>query len=172
MTPVIAIIGRPNVGKSTLFNALTRTRDALVADFPGLTRDRKYGDIDLDGMHAHLVDTGGMFGEEGLLTDLMDQQIGQAMDESHLVLFVVSARDGLIHDDREILKRIRNQQKPVLLIVNKSEGLIDEIAIADFYQLGIKDMLAISSAHRKGMSNIHEYLCEFVYSHADEFTTP
>ena len=106
MTPIIAIVGRPNVGKSTLFNALTNTRDALVADMPGLTRDRQYGDLELEDFQTTLIDTGGMLGDEGALTELMDQQIIQAIEEAHLVLFVVSARDGLVGDDERILERL------------------------------------------------------------------
>lgn len=158
MTPIIAIVGRPNVGKSTLFNALTKTRDALVADMPGLTRDRQYGDADLNGLNATLIDTGGMFGDEGQLTELMDQQIADAIDEAHLVLFVVSARDGLLSHDEMILQRIRTSQKPILLLINKAEGLTDAIALADFYQLGISQMLAISSSHRKGLNELRQQL--------------
>lgn len=158
MTPIIAIVGRPNVGKSTLFNALTQTRDALVADMPGLTRDRQYGDVDLNGLNATLIDTGGMFGDEGQLTELMDRQIIDAIDEAHLILFVVSARDGLLSHDEMILQRIRTSEKPILLLANKSEGLTDAIALGDFYQLGIPQMLAISSSHRKGINDLRQQL--------------
>ncbi len=158
MTPVIAIVGRPNVGKSTLFNALTQTRDALVADLPGLTRDRQYGDMDLGELQATVIDTGGMFGDEGGLTSMMDGQILQAMEEAHLVLFVVSAKEGLLTHDEMILDRIRQSQKDILLLVNKSEGLVNEIAVAEFYQMGVTELLAISSAHRKGLTELKNTL--------------
>ncbi len=150
MTPIIAIVGRPNVGKSTLFNALTNTRDALVADMPGLTRDRQYGELELEDYQTTLIDTGGMLGDEGELTELMDQQIIQAIEEAHLVMFVVSARDGLVCDDERILERIRMAAKPILLLVNKAEGQVNEMALAEFYQLGVIELMAVSSAHRKG----------------------
>ena len=167
MTPTIAIVGRPNVGKSTLFNALTKTRDALVADLPGLTRDRQYGDADLDGMNATLIDTGGMFGDEGDLTELMDDQIIQAMEEAHIVLFVVSAKDGLISHDELILDRIRQSQKDILLLANKAEGMVNEMALADFYQLGITEMLAASSAHRKGLTELKEFIKSYFEAKAE-----
>src|SRR5690554_4598149 len=122
MSAVITIIGRPNVGKSTLFNTLTERRDALVADLPGLTRDRQYGQMTLHDMTATLVDTGGMLGDEGELTELMDEQIMQAVEEADLLLFVVSAKDGLVGDDENILNRVRPYHKPTWLLVNKAES--------------------------------------------------
>jgi GTP-binding protein len=172
MTPVIAVVGRPNVGKSTLFNALTNTRDALVADLPGLTRDRQYGDIELPDFQATLVDTGGMLGDEGQLTEMMDDQIMRAVEEADLVLFVVSARDGLLGDDERILKRIRQVNKDTWLLVNKAEGQVNEMALAEFYQLGIDQMLAISAAHRKGLAElkttINDHFREQAGSMADQ----
>ncbi|WP_223787838.1 ribosome biogenesis GTPase Der [Marinicella meishanensis] len=170
MTPVVAIVGRPNVGKSTLFNALTQTRDALVADWPGLTRDRQYGQLELADYQATLIDTGGMLGDEGELTELMDQQIMQAIDEAHLVMFVVSARDGLVGDDERILERIRSTEKPVLLLANKAEGQINEVALAEFYQLGVADVLAVSSAHRKGLQELLAFINEHCKTHQAQFT--
>ena len=161
MLPVIAVVGRPNVGKSTLFNALTNTRNALVADLPGLTRDRQYGDIELTDFQATLIDTGGMLGDEGQLTELMDQQILTAIDEADLVLFVVSARDGLVGDDEKILQRIRQTEKPIMLLANKAEGQVDEMALADFYQLGVGSMLSVSAAHRKGLAELKNQLNQF-----------
>ena len=170
MMPIIAVVGRPNVGKSTLFNALTNTRNALVADLPGLTRDRQYGEFELTDFQATLIDTGGMLGDEGLLTDLMDQQIITAIEEADLVMFVVSARDGLMGHDERILHRIRQTEKPILLVVNKSEGRVDEMALAEFYQMGIENMIAISSAHRKGLTELKHYLNSYFKSAAVEFT--
>ncbi len=170
MTPVIAIVGRPNVGKSTLFNALTNTRDALVADMPGLTRDRQYGELELADFKTTLIDTGGMLGDEGELTELMDQQIIQAIEEAHLVLFVVSAREGLVGDDERILERIRMAAKPILLLANKAEGQVNEMALAEFYQLGVVDLLAVSSAHRKGLGDLKLYLNDFFKANEAAFT--
>lgn len=171
MTPIIAIVGRPNVGKSTLFNALTNTRDALVADMPGLTRDRQYGDLELEDFQATLIDTGGMLGDEGELTELMDHQIMQAIDDAHLVLFVVSARDGLVGDDERILDRIRSAQKPILLLANKAEGQVNEVAMSEFYQMGIVEMMAVSSAHRKGLTELKSKLNDYFKVNEEQFTT-
>ncbi|VAW47902.1 GTP-binding protein EngA [hydrothermal vent metagenome] len=168
-TRLIAIVGRPNVGKSTLFNALTNTRDALVADMPGLTRDRQYGELELEDFQTHLIDTGGMLGNEGALTELMDQQIIQAIEEAHLVLFVVSARDGLVGDDERILERIRMATKPILLLVNKAEGQVNEIALAEFYQTGVIELMAVSSAHRKGLAELKLYLNDYFKANEQQF---
>jgi len=170
MMPVIAVVGRPNVGKSTLFNALTETRNALVADLPGLTRDRQYGEVILEDFQATLIDTGGMLGEEGELTDMMDKQILLAIEEAELVMFVVSARDGMVGDDQLILNRIRQTEKPILLVVNKSEGLVNEMALADFYQLGLEHMISVSSAHRKGLSDLKSVLNSYFCDFAKQFT--
>jgi GTP-binding protein len=171
MMPVIAVVGRPNVGKSTLFNALTNTRDALVADLPGLTRDRQYGEVSLTDFQVTLIDTGGMLGDEGQLTDLMDEQIMRAIEEADLVLFVVSARDGLVGDDERILRRIRQVSKPTWLLANKAEGQIDEMALAEFYQLGIEPLIAISAAHRKGLNELRQSLNDHFSQHAEAFQT-
>ncbi len=162
MSAVITIVGRPNVGKSTLFNTLTESRDALVADLPGLTRDRQYGEINLGEITATLVDTGGMLGDEGELTELMDEQIMQAVEEADLLLFVVSAKDGLVGDDEKILYRIRPYSKPVWLLANKAESKDPDMALADFYQLGIETLYAISTAHRRGISELKNQLTNFL----------
>lgn len=167
MAAVITIVGRPNVGKSTLFNTLTESRDALVAAVAGLTRDRQYGEIKLNDITANLVDTGGMLGDEGELTDLMDEQIMQAVEEADLLLFVVSAKDGLMPDDLQILARIRPFAKPTWLIVNKSESSEPEMALADFYQTGIHTMLAISTAHRQGIRELREQLEAYISKHIE-----
>jgi len=162
MSAVITIVGRPNVGKSTLFNTLTDSRDALVADLPGLTRDRQYGEITVNDMTATLVDTGGMLGDEGELTELMDEQIMQAVEEADLLLFVVSAKDGLVGDDEEILNRVRIYNKPIWLLANKAESKDPDLALADFYQLGIDTLFALSTAHRRGITEIKIRLTEFL----------
>lgn len=157
MLPVIAIVGRPNVGKSTLFNALTRTRDALVADFPGLTRDRQYG---ICQVHCQclLVDTGGLVSqaEEEGIEYLTAKQVHQAIEESQLVLFVVSARDGLMAADRDIANLLRKSGKPVLVLANKVDGMDAATATLDFASLGMGDAVAVSAEHRQGLDDIME----------------
>ena len=123
MIPVIALVGRPNVGKSTLFNRLTRTRDALVADVPGLTRDRKYGDGRMGNRPFIVIDTGGLSGESEDLDGLMAQQSWQAINEADLVFFLVDGRTGLTAADEMIAMALRRTGKPAVLVVNKTDGL-------------------------------------------------
>ena len=151
MLSVVAIVGRPNVGKSTLFNALTRTRDALVADLPGVTRDRQYGIARVGRSPCVLVDTGGLVSQAEGIDYLTARQVHQAINESQLVFFVVSARDGLVAEDREIASVLRKAGKPVLLIANKTDGLEAETALTDFASLGMGPAQGISSEHRHGL---------------------
>ena len=145
--PVIALVGRPNVGKSTLFNRLTRSRDAIVADFPGLTRDRQYGTGRL-GKHPYIVvDTGGLSGEDEGVDPLMAGQVRSALEEADAVLFLVDGRQGLVPADEQIANYIRLFDKPVQVVVNKAEGFDHDVATSDFFQLGLGKPLAISSAH-------------------------
>lgn len=123
MLPLVALVGRPNVGKSTLFNVLTRSRNALVADQPGLTRDRQYGVCRLGERPFMVVDTGGIGSEEGSLGERAEVQSWAAVDEADVLLFIVDARAGITPDDSEILRRLRRQSKPVILAVNKTDGL-------------------------------------------------
>ena len=145
MLPVIALVGRPNVGKSTLFNYLTRSRDALVADLPGLTRDRRYGFGRVGPAPYIVVDTGGLGGETRGLEGLMARQTLRALDESDLVFFIVDAREGVTAADEEVAALLRSRGAETRLIVNKAEGLEPGMAAADFfnrsirYYLGIKD---------------------------------
>jgi GTP-binding protein len=151
--PVIALVGRPNVGKSTLFNALTRSRDALVAALPGLTRDRIYG-FGRVGDSAYLVvDTGGLTRGDAI-TEFIARQTDQAIAESDLVLFVVDARAGLVGEDRSVAERLRRSGKPVLLVVNKSEGLDTGTAAADFFSLGFTTIQTVSAAHGHGINDL------------------
>jgi len=161
MVPVIAIVGRPNVGKSTLFNMLTYTRDALVADFPGLTRDRQYGYLELEEKNAILIDTGGLLGDEGNLSELMNSQVTSAIDESNLILFLVDAKAGLMEDDKSILKSLRNSKKPILLLVNKVDGNDEDLALLDFYQLGIESIMPIAAVHKRNIGHLRETLESF-----------
>ena len=156
MLPVVAIVGRPNVGKSTLFNALTRTRDALVADMPGVTRDRQYGISDVGERPCVLIDTGGLVAQAEGIDYLTARQVHQAIDESHLVLFVLSARDGLTHEDREIAQLLREHDRPVLLVGNKTDGTNPDIALAEFAALGMGPALAVAASHRQGMQSLME----------------
>jgi len=136
-TPVIALVGRPNVGKSTLFNRLTRTRDALVADFAGLTRDRKYGRALLSGHPFIVIDTGGLTGGEAGVDAMMAEQSKAAIDEADVVLFMVDAAEGLAASDDVIAALLRRTDKPVWLMANKIDGQNADVVLADFYALGL-----------------------------------
>jgi len=149
--PVLAIVGRPNVGKSTLFNALTRSRDALVADRPGVTRDRNYGIGRVGERRCVLVDTGGLGGSPDPLARLSAEQADTALDEAHVVLFVVDARDGLNAEDEAIAARLRTRGKPVLVVANKVDGLDAASASAEFHELAFDGVAPISAAHRRGL---------------------
>ncbi len=161
MLPVVALVGRPNVGKSTLFNILTHTRDALVADFPGLTRDRQYGILELEENNAILIDTGGLLGDEGNLSELMNSQVSSAVEEAHLILFIVDAKAGLMEHDKKIIKGLRHTNKPILLLVNKIDGQDESTVLLDFYQLGIENILAIAAAHKRNIGYLREELDKF-----------
>ena len=152
MLPLVALVGRPNVGKSTLFNALTRTRDALVHDEPGVTRDRNYGVCRLlEGRPFVLVDTGGIAGEDEGLAGATARQSRAAAEEADLILFVVDGREGASALDDDILRWLRKQSKPTLLVVNKSDGIDLQTALAEFARYGLGDALPVSSAHRTGI---------------------
>lgn len=158
MKPVIALVGRPNVGKSTLFNRLTRSRDALVADFSGLTRDRIYGSVNSDGCSFMLIDTGGLTEQSDNMSDLMRKQAQLAIEESDLVIFLVDGRAGLTAGDQIIVKDLRNVDKPILLVVNKSEGEQREIIAAEFYSLGLGEPVVISASQGRGITNLMDSL--------------
>lgn len=166
--PTLALVGRPNVGKSTLFNRLTHRRDALVANVPGLTRDRRYGRADIDQHLVMLIDTGGLLGEFSELTSALEQQAEFALEEADAVLFMVDARDGLTAADEEIADRIRRLGKPVLLIVNKMDGIDLNQAIADFSTLGLADSLYISATHGRGLTELTEWLDKTPLAESEE----
>lgn len=152
MKPVIALVGRPNVGKSTLFNRLTKTRDAIVADYAGLTRDRHYGNGKL-GPHEYIViDTGGFEPDaiSGIYKE-MAKQTRQAVAESDVVIFVVDARAGISAQDYDIAQYLRKLGKPTVLAANKAEGLPEGTQVAEFFELGLGEMLAVSASHGQGM---------------------
>ncbi|WP_028117379.1 ribosome biogenesis GTPase Der [Ferrimonas senticii] len=154
MIPVVALVGRPNVGKSTLFNRLTGTRDALVADFPGLTRDRKYGQARLAGHDFIVVDTGGIDGtEEGIETKMAEQSL-LAIEEADVVLFLVDARAGLTAADEAIAKHLRSREKTTLLVANKTDGIDADAAVGEFYALGHDEIHHIAAAQNRGVTQL------------------
>ena len=156
MMPVVALVGRPNVGKSTLFNRLTRTRDALVADFPGLTRDRKYGQAKVGELEFIVVDTGGIDGsEEGIELKMAEQSLA-AIDEADVVLFMVDARAGLTVADEAIANHLRRCEKKTLLVANKTDGIDADSAVSEFYLLGLGDIHQIAAAHGRGVLSLLE----------------
>ncbi|HEX7341619.1 MAG TPA: ribosome biogenesis GTPase Der [Rhodanobacteraceae bacterium] len=158
MLPVVALVGRPNVGKSTLFNILTRSRDALVVDLPGVTRDRHYGVCRLGEKPFAVVDTGGLTDDETGLDALTARQVRLAVAESDIVVLLVDARDGLLPRDHDILGELRRAGKPVVLAVNKTDGLDESVALAEFAALGFADGLALSAAHNRGTLTLVEAL--------------
>ncbi len=154
MIPVIALVGRPNVGKSTLFNRLTRTQDALVADFPGLTRDRQYGDVLFEGASYIVVDTGGIGVDDVAVDNLMSKQSQFAIDEADVVFFLVDGRSGKTPIDDDIANGLRKLNKLVYLVVNKVDGLDEDIASSDFRALGFSNVYEISSSHGVGIHTL------------------
>ena len=157
MKPVIAIVGRPNVGKSTLFNRLTKSRDAIVADFAGLTRDRHYGQGHLGARDYIVIDTGGFepTAESGIYKE-MAKQTRQAVAEADAVVFIVDARAGLSAQDHDIAHFLRRLGKPCLLVANKAEGMREGAQLAEFYELGLGDVLPVSAAHGQGVRDMLE----------------
>jgi GTP-binding protein len=151
MQPVIALVGRPNVGKSTLFNRLTRSRDALVADQPGLTRDRQFGEGKLGEIPYLVVDTGGLSGEDEALDTLRATQAWLAVEQADVVLFLVDAQAGLMPDDHQIATRLRETGKPVFLVVNKVDGMEASMATAEFYAIGLGEPHAIAASQGRGI---------------------
>ena len=161
MKPVIALVGRPNVGKSTLFNRLTKSRDAIVADFAGLTRDRHYGDGRLGEHEFIVIDTGGFepTAESGIVKE-MAKQTRQAVAEADAVIFVVDVRGGLSAQDHDIARWLRGQRKRVVLAVNKAEGMADSPLLAEFHELGIGAPHPVSAAHGQGVRSLIEAALE------------
>ena len=156
MKPVIALVGRSNVGKSTLFNQLTRSRDAIVADFSGLTRDRKFGNAVVSDYAFTVVDTGGLGEEENDIDFAMANQSFKAIDESDVVFLIVDAKSGVTAGDAVIANYLRERSKSVVLVVNKVDGMDSELACADFFSLGIKYVCPISASHRTGLLSLVE----------------
>jgi GTP-binding protein len=167
--PTLCIVGRPNVGKSTLFNRLTRSRDALVADFPGLTRDRHYGDGRVGARPYFAVDTGGLepVAREGLLGEMAKQTLA-AVAEADAILFLVDGRDGVTPQDRRIAAELRKARARVWLVVNKTEGMDAAIATAEFHELGLGTPHAIAAAHDEGVRELVDAVLEALPAAAPE----
>lgn len=157
MLPVIALVGRPNVGKSTLFNYLTRSREALVADYPGLTRDRQYGRVKRGERDCLVVDTGGITDDLEGIDVFAKKQVEIALQEADVVFFLVDARDGLNASDAAIAAMLRKLGKPVVLVVNKIDGIDSQTVTNDFYSLGFGEPVPIAATHGR---NVHELLDE------------
>ena len=158
MKPVLALIGRPNVGKSTLFNRLTKSRDAIVADYAGLTRDRHYGQGRLGNREYIVIDTGGFEPEagEGSIFREMAKQTRQAIAEADVVVFVVDARAGVAGQDHDIAKELRRQGKTCILVANKAEGMREGVHLAEFYELGLGEVVPVSASHGEGVRSMVE----------------
>mgnify|MGYP000651604301 CR=1 FL=1 len=155
MLPVVALVGRPNVGKSTLFNRLTRSRNALVADYPGLTRDRQYGKAEVEEHPFIVIDTGGIHGDEEGIDALMAEQSLMAVAEADAVLFLVDARDGLTSADFGIADYLRKQDKKIFLVANKVDGIDADSAVAEFYALSLgEEVHQIAAAHGRGVTQL------------------
>lgn len=170
LNPIIAIVGRPNVGKSTLFNCLTKTRQALVADMPGLTRDSLCGKGVVGEYPYEIIDTGGVKTPENEIEVLVVGQLQQAIDGADAILFVVDGRNGLNHIDKEIAQMLRSKNKPMALVVNKTDGLDPDVAQSEFYSLGFEYVYPISAAHNRGIHLLMECFqsdCQVVFK-ADE----
>lgn len=154
MLLVFALVGRPNVGKSTLFNCLTRSRNALVYDKPGITRDRQYGQGHYSGHHFLVIDTGGINPQEEGIDNLTAQQAWQGVEEAHVIFWLVDAQTGPTSIDTQLAEKLRQLCKPVILVVNKSEHVNAAVACNEFYQFGWSAMLAISATHNRGIDDL------------------
>src|SRR5688572_3551317 len=160
--PLVAIVGRPNVGKSTLFNRLVGGRPALVEDVPGVTRDRRYGEADFDGRVFRVVDTGGMdpTAEVGALMAGVHRQAAQAIDEAALIVFVVDARDGLTPVDRDVADLLRRASVPVIVAANKVDSSHQEALAAEAHELGLGDVIGLSATHGRGTRELLDAILE------------
>ncbi|HBA64997.1 MAG TPA: ribosome biogenesis GTPase Der, partial [Methylococcaceae bacterium] len=162
MLPVIALVGRPNVGKSTLFNYLTRSREALVADYPGLTRDRQYGRVKRGQRDCLVVDTGGIADDAEGIDSFAKKQVQVALDEADVVFFIVDAREGLNASDQSIAENLRKLDKPVVLVVNKIDGVDANAAVADFYALALGEPYKIAATHGRGVFELLAHVDELL----------
>jgi len=168
MIPVVAIVGRPNVGKSTLFNRLTRSREALVDDQPGVTRDRLYGEVVHRGRRFLLVDTGGLSDDGDILSTAVREQVAQALSEADAVVFLLDAREGLSGPEREIAHDLRKDDTPVVTAVNKAEGLDRDITASEFYELSLGTPNVISAKTGQGVSDLLNEIMDTLPEGADD----
>ncbi|GAB4180853.1 MAG: ribosome biogenesis GTPase Der [Wenzhouxiangellaceae bacterium] len=166
--PLVAIVGRPNVGKSTLFNALTRTRDALVADLPGVTRDRQYGLVEYHDRNYILIDTGGLMADAEGIDLLAQKQVEQAVDEADLVLVVFDARSGIDAQDELMVAQLRRKGKPLLPLINKIDGADPHFASSELAALGLEAPQLISAVHRRGIDVLQQSICGRLPPPSDE----
>lgn len=166
MKPVIALVGRPNVGKSTMFNQMTRSRAALVADFAGLTRDRQYGTARHEDQDFIVIDTGGLTGERGGIEALMQDQAWLAVQEADCVVFLVDARAGLTVADQEIAEKLRRTSKPIQLVVNKVDGVDESLVQAEFSRMGLGDPVFTTASHGRGISTVWEGVLALMAAHS------
>jgi GTP-binding protein len=165
MLPVVALVGRPNVGKSTLFNYLTQTRNALVADFPGLTRDRQYGRVTRGDRPFLVVDTGGIVDSVSGIDEHAMRQVRNALEEADVILFLVDAREGLSASDEVVAGQLRKTSKPVLLVANKIDGINGELALAEFHRLGLRGQpCPIAASHGTGVPELLGKIAELLPS--------
>ena len=163
MKPIVAIVGRPNVGKSTLFNRLTHTKLAIVEDTPGVTRDRLYQDAEWNGKSFTLIDTGGIeMASQDSMLNLVKKQAQVAIEEADLILFVADGKTGITIDDEEVAQMLRKTKKPVLLVVNKIENYDHPEQIYDFYQLGLGEPFAISASHGMNTGDLLDAVTELL----------
>lgn len=162
MLPVIALVGRPNVGKSTLFNYLTRSREALVADYPGLTRDRQYGRVKHGHRACLVVDTGGIADDAEGIDSVSRKQVQIALEEADIVFFMVDAREGLSASDKVIADTLRKLSKPIILVTNKTDGIDSTVATADFYSLALGEPVRIAASHGRGVPELLERVYELL----------
>ena len=153
MKPIIAIVGRPNVGKSTLFNRITRSKDALVDNFPGVTRDRHYGEANWNDIEFTLVDTGGFTEGDGFAEQIRFQ-VHQAIADADVIVTLLDGKEGVSPFDRDVIDILRTVDKPIFYAVNKIDGAEQEVMLSDFYQLGIDDLYPLSAEHRYGLNNL------------------
>lgn len=158
MLPTISLVGRPNVGKSTLFNQLTHSRNAIVADQPGLTRDRQYGTSQVPGLKCIIIDTGGLSEVANDINQLMIKQVETAILESDHVLFLVDAKAGISAADETIAQQLRSFGKPITLVANKTEAINHNMVVTDLYQLGLGEPQFIAAIHGKGIRNLAEHI--------------
>jgi len=162
MLPVIALVGRPNVGKSTLFNYLTRSREALVADFPGLTRDRQYGRVKHGNRACLVVDTGGIADDAEGIESFSRKQVQIALEEADVVCFMVDAREGLSASDKVIADSLRKLAKPVILVTNKVDGIDTNVALNEFYSLALGEPVACAASHGRGVPELLEKIYQLL----------